>query len=556
MRELGLVLLIAATPAVARAQERPNILFVVSDDLNTRIGPYVDSSLELHTPNLDRLAADGVRFTRAYCQFPLCGPARASFMSGLYPETNGVIRNGFELGNYRAVTPSLAEHPTLAGFFRQRGYYTARVSKIFHMGVPGGIERGETGSDDPDSWDYAINLMAPETLTPGTLEKLSRSDHYGSNFSRMVLPDGQELSQADVLATDQAIAILENRAGAIPPNASNRSKFKENDPFFLAVGFVRPHVPLIAPHRHFAHYPHENIDLAHVPAGDLDDVPDPAKRQSNAARFGMDATEQRKAIAAYYATVSFMDEQLGRLLDALERLDLSSSTIVVFLSDHGYNLGEHTCWQKRSLWEESVRVPLIISIPGMKNAGAQTDAIVELIDLYPTLAELSGLGSQVPSILQGESLVPLLKSPADSDRTGTAYTITSGNGASLRSDRWRYNRWGEDAKGDNEELYDHDNDPMEYHNLARVPTYSPVLDRIRAQFEHMRKHARVPPTTASSSAPSGWAHRPLLSPRNACCGILAALARNQCRFTRSQITFAEADGRHDLAACQDIYTSI
>ena len=500
MRELGLVLLIAATPAVARAQERPNILFVVSDDLNTRIGPYMDSSLELHTPNLDRLATAGVRFTRAYTQYPLCGPARASFMSGLYPETNGVIRNGFELGNYRTVTPSLSEHPTLAGFFRQRGYYTARVSKIFHMGVPGGIERGETGSDDPDSWDYAMNLMAPETLTPGSLEKLSRGDHYGSIFSRMVLPDGQDLSQADVLATDQAIAILENRAGAIPPNASNRTKFKENDPFFLAVGFVRPHVPLIAPQRHFAHYPHENIDLAHVPASDLDDVPDPAKRQSNAARFGMDATEQRKSIAAYYASVSFMDEQLGRLLDALERLELSSSTIVVFLSDHGFNLGEHTCWQKRSLWEESVRVPLIISIPGMKNAGAQTDAIVELIDLYPTLAELSGLGSQVPSILQGESLVPLLTSPADSDRTGTAYTITSGNGASLRSDRWRYNRWGEDAKGNNEELYDHDNDPMEYHNLARDPTYSPVLDRIRAQFEHMRKHARVPPTTASSSA--------------------------------------------------------
>jgi arylsulfatase A-like enzyme len=499
-RRIGLVWLIVAAAAVAPAQERPNILLVVSDDLNTRIGPYVDASLELHTPNLDRLAAGGIRFTRAYTQYPVCGPARASFMSGLYPETNGVITNAFDSGNYRTVTPSLADHPTLAGFFRQRGYYTARVSKIFHMGVPGGIERGEAGSDDPDSWDYAINIMAPETLTRGNLEKLSRGDHYGSNFSRMILPDGDELSQADVLAADQAIAILENRSGTKPPHASNRTKFKENAPFFLAVGFVRPHVPLIAPERHFAHYPHENIRLPYVPNGDLDDVPRGGKRLSNAARFGMNATEQRKSIAAYYASIRFMDEQLGRILDALERLGLRDDTIVVFTSDHGFNLGEHTCWQKTSLWEESVQVPLIISVPGMRRAGAQTDAIVELIDLYPTFVEMSDLVDQAPSILQGDSLVPLFESPADTDPEATAYTITSGDGASLRTGRWRYNRWGENAEGDNEEFYDHDNDPMEHKNLARDPTYRSVLDEIRAQFEQMRKRARSEVSTTASSS--------------------------------------------------------
>ncbi len=489
---LGLALLIAATGVVPAPQERPNILFVVSDDLNTRIGPYVDSSLQLHTPNLDRLAAEGVTFTRAYSQYPVCGPSRASFMSGLYPETNGVTDNGFETGNHRVATPSLADHPTLAGFLRQRGYYSARVSKIFHMGVPGGIERGEAGSDDPDSWDYAINLMAPETLTPGNLEKLSRGDHYGSNFSRMILPDGNELTQADVLATDQAIAILENRAGAKPPNAGNRTKFKQDAPFFLAVGFVRPHVPLIAAERHFAHYPDDDVELPQVPADDLDDVPEAAKRNANgiAARFGMSTAEQRKSIAAYYASISFMDEQLGRLLDTLERLGLRDNTVVVFLSDHGYNLGEHTVWQKTNLWEESVRVPLIISVPGMGNAGTQTDAVVELIDLYPTLAELSGLGGQTPSILQGESLVPLLGAPMATDGEQTAYTITGRNGASLRTDRWRYNRWGEDAQGDNEELYDHENDASEYHNLARDPAYASVLDRIRARFEQVRQAAR------------------------------------------------------------------
>jgi len=476
--------------ALGQEPERPNVLFVVSDDLNTRVGPYVEPSLPLHTPNLDRLAAAGVTFTRAYAQYPVCGPSRASFMSGLYPETNGVTTNDFATANHRIATPSLADHPTLASFFRQRGYYTARISKIFHVGVPGGIERGEVGSDDPDSWDYAVNILAPETLTPGNLETLSRGNHYGGNFSRMILPNGRELSQADVIAVNHAIAILENRAGTRPPNATNRTKFKEEEPFFLAVGFVRPHVPLIAPERHFAYYPHDDIDLPEMPSGDLDDVPDGAKRLSNAARFGMDTTEQRKAIAAYHASVSFMDEQLGRLLDALERLSLSDNTIIVFTSDHGYNLGEHTVWQKGNLWEESARVPLIISAPGMRNAGTRTEAIVELIDLYPTLAEMSGLAGQLPDILQGESLVPLLEAPA-SEIYGTAYTITGGEGGSLRTDRWRYNRWGEDANGDNEELYDHHSDPMEFNNLARDPAYASALDGIRARFEQARQTARA-----------------------------------------------------------------
>lgn len=481
-----------ALPSSTHAQERPNILMVVADDLNTSIGPYVDGAPKLHTPNLDRLAAEGVRFTRAYSQFPLCGPSRASLMSGLYPETNGVSTNAFETANHKIATPSLADHPTLAEFFRDHGYYTARVSKIFHMGVPGGIERGELGSDDPDSWDFAVNLMAPETLTPGVLEKLSNGNHYGGNFARMILPDGAEITQADVLAANQAIAILETRAASRPPGATNRTKLKEDAPLFLAVGLVRPHVPLIAPERHFARYPHEDIELPHVPEGDLDDVPDEAKRGSNAnlARFGMDATEQRKSVAAYYASVSFMDEQLGRILDTLDRLELRDDTIVVFTSDHGFNLGEHTCWQKSSLWEDSVRVPLMISVPGMRNAGAESAAVVELIDLYPTLAELAGVGDEAPAILQGKSLFPLLESPSAFDETEAAYTVTTADGASLRTGRWRYNRWGEDANGDNEELYDHESDPNEYQNLARNPDYVTVLDEIRAQFEQVRLKAR------------------------------------------------------------------
>lgn len=479
-----------AKKEVIPAQTRPNILFVVSDDLNTRIGPYVDSSLRLHTPHLDRLAAEGVSFMRAYSQFPVCGPSRASFMSGLYPETTRVTGNGFDDANHRIANPSLVDHPSLAAFLRERGYYTARVSKIFHMGVPGGIERGEAGSDDPDSWDYAVNLMAPETLTPGTLEKLSRGDHYGSNFSRMILPDGTELSQADVLAADHAIAILETRAGATPPGATNRTRLKPDAPFLLAVGFVRPHVPLIAPARHFARYPERDAPLPDVPPDDLDDVPDEARANTNAVRFGMTEQEQRQAIAAYHASVSFMDEQVGRLLDTLDRLGLRDDTIIVFTSDHGFNLGEHTSWQKQNLWEESVRVPLIVSVPGTRHAGAESAAIVELIDLYPTLAELAGLGGETPAILQGASLVPFLVSPAAAGADRAAYTISARGGASIRTDRWRYNRWGETPTGGNEELYDHESDPREIRNLARDSGYRNVLADMRARLEDARRRAR------------------------------------------------------------------
>ncbi len=488
-----LLFLLQFSLVATAATQRPNFLFIVSDDLNTRIGPYVDHSLKIHTPNLDRLASEGVSFTRAYCQYPVCGPSRAAFMSGLYPETNGVTNNAFEGGNHRLANPALKDHPTIGSFFRNQGYYTARVSKIFHMGVPGGIERGEAGSDDPESWDYAINLMAPETLTPGNLEKLSVGNHYGSNFARMILPNGNDLTQADVLAANQAIAILENRATPRPTGGTNRTKFKEDDPFFLAVGFVRPHVPLIAPERHFAHYPDTDVLLSSDSISDLEDVPETATFTRNALSFQMNETQQRQAIAGYHASISFMDEQVGRLLDTLDRLHLRENTIVVFISDHGFNLGEHTAWQKSSLWEESVRVPVIISVPDMKHVGATTDAIVELNDLFPTFIELANLADEAPGILQGESLIPLLNAPSKTDSKQTAYTITrpsQGDGASLRTDRWRYNRWGEAATGDNEELYDHRNDPGEHTNLARDPAHRTDLTKLRRLFDEQRAKAR------------------------------------------------------------------
>ena len=471
------------------AQQR-NVLLIISDDLNTRIGPYID--IDDHTPNLDRLADEGIRFTRTYCQYPLCGPSRASLMSGLHPETNGILNNSHTIGSYRMENPSLVNHPSIAGYFRNHGYFTARVSKIYHMGVPGGIERGAAGGDDPESWDYSYNVMGPETLSPGKLDLLSPGNlHYGSNFSRIILKDELAETQTDYIATSQAIAILENRAGKLPEKGTYKHKEKANSPFFLAVGLVRPHVPLIAPENCFKHYPEDEVKLPIV--GSMTTVPEQALKRQNDKIWKMNEKQKRETISAYMASVRFMDQQVGRLLDALDRLQIRDETIVVFISDHGYNLGEHDCWSKVSLWEGSVRVPMIISYPGQnKNNGTSCETITELIDLYPTLTELCNISEGKPNILQGKSLAGYVMKGNEIKGDTIAFSITyRGEGATIRSTRWRYTRWGEDIGEDNEELYDHFMDEEENNNLAQNPFFKNTLFNMRNKFELARKKART-----------------------------------------------------------------
>ncbi|MEN8202107.1 MAG: sulfatase [Bacteroidota bacterium] len=470
------------------AAQKPNVLLIISDDLNTLIGPYME--IREHTPNLDRLAAEGIRFTRTYCQFPLCGPSRASLMSGLHCETNGVLGNNDQPGSYRKENPVLSNHPSMAGFFREQGYYTARVSKIFHMGVPGGIERGDPGGDEPDSWDYAYNVMGPETLSDGELELLSPGNlHYGGNFSRMILDDALEGTQTDYLAVNQAIAILENRTGKLPVGGTNKRRLKPDAPFFLGVGLVRPHVPFIAPENCFVPYPDGDMELPPVVIGE--NVPVPALATRNMNIWKMNEMQKKQVISGYMASVRFMDQQVGRLLDALDRLGIRENTIVVFISDHGYNLGEHDCWSKTSLWEGTVRVPMIISYPdGKEQFGSSCLSITELLDLYPTLAELCGLADEQPDILQGESLAPLIRDGQAPKPGRVAYTTTRGGKASsIRTERWRYTLWSrEDATG-MEELYDHLKDPEEYLNLAGHPEYKDVLLEMRSLYTKARKKA-------------------------------------------------------------------
>ena len=459
------------------AANKPNVLFIVSDDLNACLGSYGNEVCQ--TPNLDRLASEGVQFNRAYCQYPVCGPSRASFMSGLYPKRTKMLGNNYMLGSYKVLNPALANHPSIGELLRTNGYVSLRVSKIYHMGVPGGIEAGEPGGDEPDSWDRAFDVMAPETASPGALELLSpKRKHYGSNFARIIVPDARIETQADILAANQAIAILENRA-----KGGDYSRFlRPDEPFFLAVGFVRPHVPLVAPKSLFDKYPEEESVLPYVPEGDLDDVPALAATNANELKYGMTELQQKQSLAAYYASVSFMDQQVGRILNALDRLDQRKNTVVIFTSDHGYNLGHHTLWQKGSLFENSVRVPLLISAPGFeRSAGKSTDALVELVDLYPTIAELTGLTDKVPSNLDGMSLAKLMKNPSSGKGHTEAYTVVGNRqrmGESIKTNDYRYNYWTDGT----EELYDQVKDPEEFTNLVTSAAHENVLNQMRAKL--------------------------------------------------------------------------
>ncbi len=451
------------------ADELPNFVFIVADDLSAEaLRSYGNAVVE--TPNIDRLAREGVQFDRAYCQYPVCGASRASFMSGLYPDTTGFYGNRYTLGSYRAVSPDHAEHPSIGGFLRRNSYVSSRVSKIYHMGVPGGIEAGEPGGDDPDSWDLAFNLWAPETGSVGEFRNLSPAQaHWGSAFVKVTVPNDQSATQADEMAVTQAISILETRSG----HRNETNRMKPGAPLFLGVGLVRPHVPLVAPEKFMSRYNPDSMQLPVYPENDFDDVPKANQNKANATSYRMTESQAKEALAAYYACVSYMDEQVGRLLDALDRLGMADNTVVVFISDHGWLLGEHGSWQKPSLFEPACRVPLIIRAPGFEeSAGKVVMAETELVDLYPTFAELAGLADKAPSILPGHSLIPLLENPDRDDwERETAFSVMGNTKAvhrSIRSGSYRYSRY---STGE-EELYDHNRDPGEFTNQALNPEYA------------------------------------------------------------------------------------
>jgi len=451
---------------------RRNVLLIVADDLNTALGTY--GNAQIKTPNIDRLAASGVRFDRAYCQYPLCGPSRASFLTGLRPDTTGVYVNrlfrGEGVPNFRTTTPGAV---TLPQMFKNSGAFAARVGKLFHYNVPQDI--GTDGDDDAGSWSQVVNLKGRDKFVEDKMAKIGGSVLFSWHADETSEP------HTDELGTSAAIRLLEEYRAR---------------PFFIAVGFFRPHWPYIAPKRFFDMYPADKIRLPTGPGLFAENVPAAAYSSSrDFARILPMLTDPvlRENIRAYYAAVSFVDEQVGRLMEAVARLGLRENTIIVFISDHGYHLGEHGLWQKKSLWEASLRVPLIIAVPGTKNAGRITRRTVELVDLYSTLADLCGL--EKPRT-DGRSLRPLLEDtevawpyPAFSQMQIGAITNTSvpgidGNfmGRSVRTEHWRYTQWGNDGEH-GEQLYDMARDPGETRNLANDPAWSNEKAQLRAMVK-------------------------------------------------------------------------
>ena len=427
-----------------------NVLFIAVDDMNNDLGCYGHPLVQ--SPNIDRLSKMGTRFERAYCQFPLCGPSRASILTGLRPGTTGHYQNR------RYIRDSAPDAITLPQLFRNNGYFAARVGKIYHYGNPGDI--GTPSYDDPDSWDYTFNPRGREKDEEDLLIDYTPQRGIGSSLNWM-MAEGTGEEQTDGVGATEVIRLLEERA---------------DEPFFIAAGFYRPHCPFVAPASYFDEYPLEEITLPQEPADDLGDVPEIAL-WTNPPYWGLDEEQRKHTIRAYYSTISFVDTQIGRVLDAMDRLDLWKNTVVVFWSDHGYLLSEHGQWMKQSLFEQSARVPMIIVTPDHENAGKPSHRTVELLDLYPTLADLAGL--EAPETIEGVSLRPLLENP-EASWNRPAFTEVRRQGIpgySVRTERWRYNEWDHGAAGS--ELYDHESDPEEFVNLAHDPNYADVVAELK-----------------------------------------------------------------------------
>lgn len=468
MKPLILASLFLLSTIAYAQQEKPNVLFIISDDLTaTAVSSYENKACA--TPNIDQLAAEGIRFTKAYTQYPVCGPSRASLLSGYYPnatKTFGYVSGRKNIGPNRRTLPQL---------FKDNGYYSARVSKIYHMGVPIDIEKGSNGKDDEASWTERFNSQGPEWQAIGEAELVQgnpdgKIERKGGNVMTIVKADGDDLVHSDGKTAKKAIELIQKH---------------KDEPFFLAVGFVRPHVPFVAPKSYFQPYPHESVSLPQKVKGDWDDIPKRGINYLTSVNGQMSIEQQKKAVAAYYASVTYMDAQVGKVLQALKEEGLEDNTIVIFTSDHGFHLGEHDFWMKVSLHEESVRVPLIIKVPGQKPAVCHS--FVELLDLYPTIAELSGLKSS--KHIQGKSLVKTLDKPSHKVRK-MAFSVTQGGKTFLlRNDKWAYIQYNEDASA-GIELFDMVNDPQQFTNLASKPNYAKTVAFFQKKLKQKLKRVR------------------------------------------------------------------
>ena len=465
------VLSILLAGASAFAQPAPNVLFISVDDLNDWVN-CMGGRPGVHTPNIDRLAERGVLFTNAHCSAPSCNPSRVSIMTGVSPSTSGVYHNGQDWRK----SPALAKAVTIPDHFRANGYVAYGGGKIFHSlsWITKSYGKQQNEAALWDRYFPEATRPLPPSLWPAAVNHVQSKDGY-VNWTRLAKGKGvgklahffdwgpiqkDEAGMADNQVVDWAIAELART---------------HNKPFFHAVGIFRPHIPWFVPQKYFDLYPEESVFLPPIKHDDLRDVA-PSHRKwlrSHWHQWMLDNDEWHKAVRAYLASISYADAQVGRLLDALDASPHAGNTIVVLWSDHGMHIGEKRHWEKFTLWEESTRVPLIMTGPGISSGRCAQPA--SLLDVFPTLAELCHV--PVHRQLEGQSLVPQLRDPG-APRARPAITTWGQNNHAVRDMRYRYVRI---ANGE-EELYDHQADPNEFTNLAADANYAPVINRLKTHL--------------------------------------------------------------------------
>lgn len=479
-----LVLVLLCLISSASAGDRPNVLFIVCDDLNT----HVSSSgyEQIQTPAFDHLAANGMTFNRAFCQYPVCGPSRASFLSGLYPESTGVTDNKADIRDTRPNSVTMPQ------FFQQHGYWTAAVGKVFHNAA---ADHGRIAwSDAPVR--FTNDELPVVTAARKQFEKLHGSSTDGKNRR----------------AWRNAMKAVLDPLNAQTPPGHGRSGLRDEQhkdgknarqvvqwlrgqnngdkPFFIALGIQKPHVPFLAPDKYFDMYPTEEITFHKDDRRLWDTLPGDAINKRYTA-FGFElgienASRRREFMQAYHACVSFVDAQIGLVFDELKKQGQWDNTIIVLTSDHGYHLGDHFQWGKVTLFDIGAKVPFIVRVPGVTRNGSRSESMVELIDIFPTLASLADLNP--PDHLQGVSLIPQLHDPSSLDSRHYAYSIVrrgTKTGYAIRNQHWRYGLWP-----NGEELYDLTTDPHERNNLAAQVDALPQLREMRAALSEHQTRAR------------------------------------------------------------------
>ncbi|RMF36886.1 MAG: iduronate-2-sulfatase [Planctomycetota bacterium] len=471
----------AAMATAATARERPNVLLILVDDLKPALGCYGDPAAV--TPNIDALAQRGLRFRLAYCNQAVCAPSRFTLMLGSHSTSTGL----YGLGNrLRDVLPDAV---TLPQFFARFGYHTQSLGKVFHIG------HGNTGDPtsfmEPHFHEKVIEYLLPESTEGG---KLTREEAYFTNQQLgniRSLPRGAAFEAPDV--TDEAYADGRVAAEAVRRlEAARAARESDGTPFFMAVGFARPHLPFCAPKKYW-----DAIDPARLPMPAWEELPRGApavagKRGGEITNYApvpesadviRDPELKRKLIHGYYASASYTDAQVGKVLDAVDRLGLADNTIIVLWGDHGFHLGDLGIWTKHTNYEQANRIPLIVVAPGVTSAGSTTDQLAESVDVYPTLCELAGLPQpQVPQPLDGVSMVPVLKDPSVRVRDHAYHAYPKRKmGRAIRTEQFRLVEWkplGNPQATAEYELYDYWNDPHETRNWAEERP--DIVDRLAA----------------------------------------------------------------------------